>query len=502
MLQEKALAKFMKQVLLGLCLAVAAAAAGKDPAGFDALVESANGVAAEFSADALIRLAQAEEAGPARRRELLEEAFRRAAGAQQPLKRRAILAPRNGPSGFLDRAYAQELDANSLQCRAVRAMLPLDRKKARELFREIPVPQLPRLTCDDPLVYDLSLYYETLAEVVKTAFTPAEAAGDEPFKLVTDYVRGLTSPAQVAPLARLLATAPLKPAQTEALVMTFAGALKDFAGDDRSFTFSITRAGRLGPRIAELAAACAKLGIATTPLVEGYRAYLVRHLGGDRCGESADQPGISFGIKLNADEELALDPVRFFNEKLRSDPVKPIAADEIVPGKVAGAAGGLRSCESPECRNLAKLYTGLVLGPNGMPYGPDLKAGSEWQAKVKEYLAALAAWKDDPAASAAEQFQQKCLFYSDVMNLVPNSADRLAVLRSFLDFLKQNSFQRENRIEWFLPVNSLIARVSLDPVGLSDLLRDLRNSGDPVITLYTQLEERVPRPPGERLSIL
>ena len=85
---------------------------------------------------------------------------------------------------------------------------------------------------------------------------------------------------------------------------------------------------------------------------------------------------------------------------------------------------------------------------------------------------------------------------------MPNGPDRAAILRGFLDFLQRNSFQRESRLEWFLPVNSMVARVSLDPAGMGDLLRDLSNSPDPIISLYAALEQLVPRSPGTRLSIM
>jgi hypothetical protein len=494
----------LPRLLAALCLAAASTAAAPGAAGeLEALVDRARAAPAEFAADALLRLAELPQWKPESRRALIEEAFRRAAGAQYSLKQRAAsLRFRTGPAAFLNKAFAQDLDRDSLQCRAVRALLPLDRKQARELFREIPRPRLRPATCDNALVYDVSAYYATLAELAASAFTPAEAAEDEPFKLLSAYLQGLQSPVEAGPVAHLLAIVPLKPEQLGGLVMSFAGALKELAGDDRSFSFTVSRSGRTGEQIGELAARCTKLDISAIPLIEAYRAYLVRHMGGERCADSSDTGGISFGMAINPNEELAQDTVRYFNERLRPEQVKAIGGDEIQPAKLEGAAGGTRSCEGPECQQLVRLYTGLVLGPNGMPYGPEKRATGDWQAKLKEYLARLAEWKDDPSATTGEHFQQKCLLYSDLFNIVPNGPDRIAILRAFLEFLQRNSFQRESRLEWFLPVNSLVARVSLDPGGLGDVLRDLSNSPDPVISLYTALEQVAPRSPGARLSIM
>ena len=282
----------------------------------------------------------------------------------------------------------------------------------------------------------------------------------------------------------------------------FGAALKELSGDDRAFAASVGQKGRIGSQIAALAEACKKQEIGTAALVDAYRSFLVRHLRAERCADSDDAPpaAASFGMAVQVEPEP--DVVQFFNNVLRADPVRPIVQDEIQPAKVTGAAGGLRSCESPECQDLAKRYTALIIGPNGMPYSNEQKAAQEWQARLKEYLVALAAWKQDSVVEAGGHFQQKCSFYSDLFNIVPNGAPREMVTIHFLDFLKQNSYQRENRIEWFLPVASLIGRVFLDPLAMKDLMRDLRNSADPVVALYAELEAFDPRSPGVTLSLL
>lgn len=482
-------------------LLAAAALAAQQPVDPNELLERARTAPAEFAADALLRLADSGRVDKQKRREAIEEAFQLAAGAQQPLKKRAIPSVGgSGMAGFLGRSFAQNLDATSLRCRAVRAMLPIDGALALRMFREMPPPAPAPLTCDDPLVYDVSAYYETLAEVAGKAFTPAEIEEEEPFKLLAGYVRGISAPAQVAPVARMLATVSLKPAQLEALAAGFAGMLKEITGDDRSFSQSISSQGGAGPAIAALAARCRKMEIPTAPLVEAYRAYLVRHFRAARCADSAETAAVSFGVALPESQHSG-DPVRYFNEDLREDPVRPLDAGDLVPDKVAGAASGARPCDSQDCRRLAELYRGLLFGPNGMPYGPETMTTSEWQAQVREYLAALAAWKDDPDGSAASLFRYKCSFYNELAKTVPNAAGRALVLGEYLDFLKQNSFQQESRMEWLLPVNSLVARASLDPAGLEELWHELRASGDPVIALYAALEEIAPRPPDSRLSI-
>lgn len=94
----------------------------------------------EFAADLLIRLAQSDKITDAAwKSELLEEAFRLAPDAQQPFKRKyESWNPIDTRAEFLGYAFELELDTLSLQCRAVKAMLKIDKAKARSLFNEIP----------------------------------------------------------------------------------------------------------------------------------------------------------------------------------------------------------------------------------------------------------------------------------------------------------------------------------------------------------------------------
>jgi len=125
----------------------------------------AHGAPGEFAADALLRIAALEPLGSVRRIRLIEEAFSRAAEAQQPFKRRGAMLSVSSNAGFLERAFGQDLDALSLRARAVQAMLPLDAGKARRLFLEIPPVDVPLVSCGSFLVFDVDRYYDALAAV-------------------------------------------------------------------------------------------------------------------------------------------------------------------------------------------------------------------------------------------------------------------------------------------------------------------------------------------------
>ena len=85
--------------------------------------------------------------------------------------------------------------------------------------------------------------------------------------------------------------------------------------------------------------------------------------------------------------------------------------------------------------------------------------------------------------------------------MVPNGQLRAQVLESYLQFLQQNSYQQASRLEWFLPVNTLLLRVMIDP-ALRRLADEMRNSGDAVIALYARLDTLVPRSPGKVMELM
>jgi hypothetical protein len=185
-------------------------------------------------------------------------------------------------------------------------------------------------------------------------------------------------------------------------------------------------------------------------------------------------------------------------------PLQTIPEEESTPSRLEGMATGLRTCEDEECRAISEQYRGLVFGENGSAYTPAQKETPAWRGKVRDFLAALSKWQESASGAhpAAAHFRVKSMAYSELLNLVFNGPDRDLVVRAMLDFLKQSKFQRENRMEWFLPVNALVGRVALDPVSMGHVAEELRKSDDPVIALYANLEMVVPRTPDRILPLL
>ena len=209
----------------------------KLPEPLHSLADLAAAAPPEFAADALLRIVESGRVADRNaRRALVEQAFQAAAAAKFPVRMQAIrVAVTDSEAGSLKQAYALGLDILSLQSRAVRDMLPLDRALARDLFAQIATPALGPLTCDDALVYEPDEYYQALSAVVNGAFTAKEKAKDEQLHLLIDVLGQATSPLDLAPLASVVESAGVTAAQRQLLWARFNGLVAAMQPDGRSF---------------------------------------------------------------------------------------------------------------------------------------------------------------------------------------------------------------------------------------------------------------------------
>jgi hypothetical protein len=484
----------MKALLVLLVSAFTAAAAS--PAEIDALAVAARAVPPEFGADALLRLAALEQPA-ARRIELIRQAFEKGSHAQEPYKRRSILLP-GQVSPFSNRAYQQELDALSLQLRAVEAMLGLDPAEARALLLRIPALRLKPLACSDGLAFDVDRLYRTLAAAAAQSFSAKQKTEGESLRFLEPYAIAIASPVQAGPMAdAIAANQDGSDGDFQKLVAAYATALGKIHGDDRSFTWAY----KVGSSIELLAAQCDRRKISALPLLESYRLYLVVHLSAARCADNdrvaagADASGLVTGA------EVMPSIVDYFNRKLRRDPLQPIQEIESTPARLEGVAAVRPACRDEACKTIAGRYRELIVGADGRPIPPATRTSPEWQSGLEAMLADLKKWTPGNS-SPAGFFRDKAGLYNDLLNLAPAGAPREAVLRAEMEFLLGAKQQAAGRMEWFFPLNALLARTALDPAGYASFAEALRKSSDPVVALYARLEALAPRPPDRLIGLL
>lgn len=459
-----------------------------------ALVTDARTVAPEFAAFALYRLVEAKKvADPQWQRELLEEVFTTATTAQETLRRRALPGTEvDTRSGYFASAFAIGMDAMTLRLRAVALMLALDARKAREMFAELPsTVELPPLTCKDSLVYDVVYFYDVLGRVAAQSFSAEEKAQGEDIRFVETYLDGMTSPAQVGALGELVVSLGNTPARLERLLHSFNASLGKISGDDRTFNAEMYRLGRTFTGIEE---ACRKHGVARDQMLKAFRAYVIRHLGGERCADNVRQEtrdGKDIKDYSNFNQLVGeIDP----GQKL----IAPIKPEDVTPSRVEGAADVFRYWQTPAARNLLLKVKQLRFGGGEKPLTIAERLEPKWELKLTEFLNALSDWDRRGEAAEADYFQQKAVLYEALLELVPSTETREQILREYVAFLGQPAMQQESRIQWFWHVARLLDHVP-SPGTVADRVAErsrrleiLGDSGDPVLRLYADLVKIIP----------
>jgi len=444
-------------------------------------------VPGEFAADALIRLAGVDSAEKALRVDLLNQAFEKAAGAQESIKRQAAIVKIAGAASFLNRAFAQDLDATSLRLRAVDAMAKLDPERAAALFQRIPTLHVPKLTCSDFMAYSVAPYYEALARI-------------GPQAQAVKQLDSMANPVEIGPATKVVLAASSN-GDLQARLTAFTAALRKISGDDRSFTF----AGDVGPQILPVVEEAKKRKLSPLQLLEAYRLYLVTNEQTSRCSDD-DLMGpatestyvLATGAPLIGGEGAG-----FFNDKLRMPPLLPIQESEVTPTRLEGVAEGLRGCEDTGCQAIGEEYNKLIFNPETRaPYPPAEKSSPQWQSRVQKLLTAMSEWKPGTAVTPAQYYRYKSATYWNILSLVPAGPLQEEVVKAMVDFTENSDLQKDHRLEWLLPANILIGRMAMDPLGPGKFAARLRESKDPVIAMYSALEVVAPRSPDKIMSLL
>ncbi len=473
-----------------LLLLVVPAAAQRKPAArpveLEALVVDARAVPAEYAADVLLRLVESGKVTErAWQRALLEEAFRTAGGAQNAIKRRIApgLTYAYTREDYEARAYQLNLDTMSLRLRAVNALLKVDKRKARELFTELPTkPALAPLSCDDALVYDVSDFYETLTKIARETFSAEERARGEDVQFVLPYFADAQTYAQIWPLARVALAFDDSAARFGPIMHAYSVALGKLEADDRSFAS--------GPdlnlfQIADLSAACARANVAPDELLAAYRAYLVRHLRARRCADTATGARQASALRSTLD---------YLNHELHeADPgaetLTPVRADEIKPAALAGAAKLTPYFTTPTTQSLFTTAQESRFGLADEPQTEAARRDPKRAQKLSDWLNAMSDWRGQGEASEADYFIQKCVLYQLLLEVWPTEGPaRDALLQEYVAFLRQPARQQEARAGWLLHVQNLLnSRRYAAASERARLFAALNNSGEPVLRLYAAL---------------
>jgi hypothetical protein len=479
--------------LLHLPLAVAQDP-GSLPSDIRQFIDEARALPPEFSADILLRLSNSSAIGDtASKRQLIEEAFRAAAGAQLPYRRVGA----EQTDARASRAYWDNgLESLTLQTRAVEAMIVLDPQRARALFDAIPNPEVPALSCQVTGAPILSAYYQTAATLLERAFTAEQRAKLEHIQFLKDVIGRMRSPVQVTPTVKLIYTSAVSSDERRELVTAFSNMLPVIQGTPRVFGAAMLQmlpvsapvrlpAG-VNPARPMLEAAPGQLPasvVETAPqLVPAMRSFILKHVSGPRCSEDFRQgqpPRVvnDFNYLVSI-----LDP--------GSSMYKPISVDDLKAASDAGTYDRYVWWASDRSKRVIAALQWLNHGNRNLPgearfFTEEERKTEEWNAHFVDTLRLIEGWNEIEESSADDWFGMVSESYELLAAKAPPGTQRAAVMARYLNFMETQYPRIASRNLWFTQLKSQWR--SKDAWIVEQLVK----SSNPVMSLYARVNRRI-----------
>jgi outer membrane murein-binding lipoprotein Lpp len=451
------------------------------------LINDAQSQQGEIAADALIRLAISNKAIASEQKiKLLDDAFQRASEAQNPIKIK-YAGVADTPSGLLSQALELNIDKLSLQSRIVKAMLTLDKKKARQMFSEIsPKMTLPSLGCKKGFIfYDVDEFYRTLDAVLAESFTEREKKQNAHIFFALQYIESINSPAQITPVIKTILS--LKPDQLQLLMLTssFTKTLKNITGDDNSFRASMSN-NSLATQIINLRKTYLEKQLPEGELLNSFRSFLLNQINGVRC---------SNGLKLNNENPLKsqyLLPgyLEFINSNLLVD--NAIKAEDIQPSGIEEAENSPDYFSDASEQARLRKYEKLHFNDDKKIVTETEKENTQWQTGFSQLLIDAAAWSKSDGVADNDYFHQKCSFFQALLEIAPKNNLNLRVnaFREYLSFVSNSQMRRDNRAEWLLEVHNILD-IAVTARGEEQIrmINEIVNKNDSTLRLFLKLKQ-------------
>ena len=426
----------------------------------------------EFAAGTLLRVAASEKiADRGWKIELVEEAFRLAGAARNAVRARTV-----HPEQVLMYGFGNGLDRLTLESFAVRQMLTLDQKKARGLFFQMRIPQLEKAQCAAATISDPTEYYSTLTLIANRTFDKDRRAQDDRLSFLMKVVGSVQSAVELSPLLASLSSMDLMPDHRRVLTSLIPGVLDRLNGDDQAFTFAMQD---IDKQIALLE----KSPGGGDPLLQAYRAYLVRFFTAARCSAQS-----------MTEDTQAL--VRGFNSRYvnASHPsLAPIGENETKPSKLIEAAKPAPVFSGAGAEEGKRQFMHLMFGDGSRSLNDGDKSKQSWQDEFQIYFRAIPDSKPESGESAQNFFLRKSGMLSGAITVVPAGTEREKTIGLYITYLSNDDMQRENFVVWLHEVEQIATLTkSIRPADHKHFLDALERSGHPVLSLYAMRERLLP----------
>lgn len=448
-----------------------------------ALVDAAGVCAPELRADVYLKLAP--EAGledPQWRRDLIELAFADAGAAWLPYPLGAWHTgfSTDSDEGILAYAGESHLDGLTLRCRAIDQMGAIDPKRAIEMFETLDIRQATsKVPCEQTLVPDLRVYFDTLAALTIVGFTPKERARGDAVTFFCSHLSRLDSPIDSGPAIRAAADTRLDRTTAPLIVGALRRALEGSNADYSAFLWAARGCDLMSSygKLRKLIRSDRKLD---RDLIWSYRKFVTRNLSSSRCAIRGlqNQPGLP-GVVQN------------FNSTVPKE--LAIRADEIVPASIVEFDYDSNEWWSSVPSRQALLAIQRLNSTNdGNERFTDLERASDsYRRLYADAVAKTEAWIGSDEANEDTYFQMKCLQYAALVEKAPSLELRNDALERYLHFISISSLARSKPAEWVLSLQFLLGRLNeRDTEERGILLAYMLASREPAVRLYAELERR------------
>jgi hypothetical protein len=419
------------------CTACIADGAGDKKIKLNDLLGLVRTASAEVRADALLAIASSNLVTDAKSKaDLVAEAFRIAEDVREPVKRRSFGLQVDTRAGYKAMAFDMGLDKLSIQSRAGLKMISLDTFQARTMFEQIGLPRNKRLSCEDSLVADVDLYYETMFAVAERTFGKEEQKNRTHVQFLAERLERIQSVAELTAAVKMMVSAKLPPADLLWLARVITEALDRISSDPRSFTYSIDR----DPFVSNLHRLILKMkehGLPANDLANATRRLLVKNLSGEVCRDASWLQKSPPVLPLNIN-------------RINSELGIPITIDEIRPARLGSKSSDVLYWSTATSKSVLEATKALRFGGGTEQLSLEKRNTEEWNDKLREFLKLLDSWDPSSEASEDDYFQQKCNAYRVLVDLCPDDVQRDSVLRSYSAYLRDSDSKYKGRIEWIM----------------------------------------------------
>ncbi len=465
--------EFVRRFLL-LTLAITAFAATNDerrtahPHIF-ALTDLARSTPPEFAARGLLQLLDANAIPtPDWQQDIAREVLTLAQSARHPVRKRLApgLTATDNRAMLWHTAYNQGLDSLSLSLRAIAHLRRLDRAAAKEAFTHLPRPQSTPVTCKDPLIDDLSLWYTTAGKVSADPGT------------ILNAIQTATAPTELAPAIDLIYFRRGPAEELDLYAGAIAARLQSFRPDDRTFNAALFS---LPEKIEYLLSTLTLLQRPAGPLPDAWRTWMQTGLAAPACDESR-RPGPQGQARQNA-----FDLFNRAQTPLPAELLKPTG--ESVPTNFEPFA------DNDATREQSRQFRQLLFGTQSRGLSNAEKDTPEWREQLQIYIQSIEARTRAAGESDIEYFYRQSQLWAGVLMAAPAGPTRDRALQQFLAFLLAN-VPHIDPIIWYSQLESMaeITR-SLHGAEFARLCKALHQTGHPVLQLYAELESAYPTRP-------